>query len=92
LPDRNTPLIEFQSYVDYKSHAPGKPVFKYLNPSKFYKRTVRPGYGTIDWLDTTMNYPDNGTLIYLDNVGYANGSRMAVIEITWYVKFKGPHL
>jgi len=39
-----------------------------------------------------MNYPDNGTLIYLDNVGYANGSRMAVIEITWYVKFKGPHL
>lgn len=39
-----------------------------------------------------MNFPDNGTLFYLDNVGYALGARMAVVEVTWWVKFKGPHL
>jgi len=43
-------------------------------------------------MTTVQNYPDVGTLIYLDNIGFPLNARMAVMEVVWYVMFKAPHL
>lgn len=78
-----TPTDTLRQCVDYKMITGNRTYSRYIKLRRFWNKR------NINWLPTSSNYPDAGTLIRQHATGFANNAILAKFYVTWYVKFKG---